>query len=392
MALLDAHGNPIAAPNPGPAPAAAAQAQLIDVNQLKTAFGNPKADIPIFYGDASLDNVSAKFLLERIRIARTTYGWSDETTAGNFKLALRGLAIDWLNHTKDTLDVDVSKWTNIEPEFITYFNIKTQTVDNVWDFSKVAHEGKDTPAKLMIEVSKLINNVASTAAPFLIPDQDNYTKDEVTRLVVESNKLLKNHLMKTVYINKLQPDYKEYVLSRDPTSLQDANNHAVALWKRKNPEGVILKPTSVFAIESDFGLKNSNLSEEDKEICINALKNRRNQGQNSRQNGGFTEYSNNTGYSNNQSKPKKDKKKKENTVTLKCWFCDKTGHTQMECRKRKSMNKPLTWRKKEIKSKYHSNKIFTITDLDDIDEIKEYTQKIEEEARLMELPKTQDFQ
>ena len=47
---------------------------------------------------------------------------------------------------------------------------------------------------------------------------------------------------------------------------------------------------------------------------------------------------------------------------------------------------------KEIKSKYHSNKIFSITDLDDIDEIKEYTQKIEEEARLMELPKTQDFQ
>ena len=66
--------------------------------------------------------------------------------------------------------------------------------------------------------------------------------------------------------------------------------------------------------------------------------------------------------------------------------------TQMECRKRKSMNKPLTWRKKEIKSKYHSNKIFKITDLDDIDEIKEDTQKIEEEARLMELPKTQDFQ
>ena len=74
MALLGPHGNPIAAPNPGPAPAAVAQ--LIDVNQLKTAFGNPKADIPIFYGGASLDNVSAKFLSERIRIAHTTYGWS----------------------------------------------------------------------------------------------------------------------------------------------------------------------------------------------------------------------------------------------------------------------------------------------------------------------------
>ena len=74
-----------------------------------------------------------------------------------------------------------------------------------------------------------------------------------------------------------------------------------------------MKPTTVFAIESDFGLKNSNLSEEDKEICINALRNRKNQGQNSRQNGGFSEYSNNSGYSNNQTKPKKDKKNKEKT-------------------------------------------------------------------------------
>ena len=129
MAFLDAHGNSIAAPKPGPAPAAAAQ--LIDVNQLKTAFGNPKGDIPIFYGDASMDNVSAKFLLDRIRIATTAYRWTDETTARNFKLVLRGLAIDWLNHTRDTLDVNISKWTNIEPEFITYFNVKTQSVDNI---------------------------------------------------------------------------------------------------------------------------------------------------------------------------------------------------------------------------------------------------------------------
>ena len=39
IALVNAHGNPIAAPNPGPAPTAAAQ--LIDVNQLKTAIQKP---------------------------------------------------------------------------------------------------------------------------------------------------------------------------------------------------------------------------------------------------------------------------------------------------------------------------------------------------------------
>ena len=53
MALLDAHGNPIAAPNPGPALAAAAK--LNDVNKLRKAFGNPKAAILLFYRDSALE-------------------------------------------------------------------------------------------------------------------------------------------------------------------------------------------------------------------------------------------------------------------------------------------------------------------------------------------------
>ena len=392
MALVGADGNPIAAPNPGPAPAAAAQ-PLIDVNQLRTAFGTPRADIPIFYGDSSLDNVSAKFLFDRIKIARTTYGWTDQTTAGNFRLALRGPAIDWLNFIKDTLGVNIANWSDIEPEFIAYYNITVQTVDNVWDMSKLKHEGRDTPAKLMLEVSKLINNVGATAAPFLIPDQAAYTKDEVTRLVSESTKQLKNHLMKTVYINKLQPEYKEYVLSKDPATLQDANNLAVALWRRKNPEDIPLKPKSIFSVEAELGIeKNDKMTEEERQICIDAIRNNRNKGQSSRQSGGFTSYNgNNSDRNSQQSKPKKDKKKKDKDFnTIKCWFCNKPGHTQIECFSRKNQGKPLTWRNKEIKSKFHNNKIFALIDLDNVEEMKEWTRKIEEEAKLSELPK--DFQ
>ena len=40
----------------------------------------------------------------------------------------------------------------------------------------------------MLEVSKIINNVGSTAQLFTIPVQANYTKAEVTRLVIDSNK------------------------------------------------------------------------------------------------------------------------------------------------------------------------------------------------------------
>ena len=95
------------------------------------------------------------------------------------KLALIGKVIDWLNHTRDTLDINISNWTTIESKFITHFHVKTQTVDHLWFLSKLKHEDKETPADLMLEVSKLINNVGSKAGPFQIPDQDNYTKDDV---------------------------------------------------------------------------------------------------------------------------------------------------------------------------------------------------------------------
>jgi hypothetical protein len=41
--------------------------------------------------------------------------------------------------------------------------------------------------------------------------------------------------MKTLFINKLAPSYKDFVLSQEPGSLNDASNMARAIWKRKHP-------------------------------------------------------------------------------------------------------------------------------------------------------------
>ena len=80
--------------------------------------------------------------------------------------------------------------------------------------------------------------------------------------------------------NKLLPKYNEYVLSKEPANFQEANNLAVALWRTKNPEGIPVKPKTVFAIDTDFGLsQNSNLSNKEKEICTIAQRNNRNNGQ-----------------------------------------------------------------------------------------------------------------
>lgn len=200
--------------------------------------------------------------------------------------------------------------------------------------------------------------------------------------------------MKTIYINKLLPTFTEYVLAKEPKTFQEANDLAIALWRRGNPQGVTLKPKSIFTIQTYFNDNLNDLTQEGREECINTIRNKRNNAQNSRQNGGFS----NSGYSNKegkkqQSKQNKDKKNKDNSFTaIKCWFCTKPGHTQIKCRQRKAQNKPLPWRNKEVKSKYHNNKIIALTDLRDINEIKEWTQKIKAEAMLSEIPKNQDFQ
>ena len=384
--------------------AAAAAANNQMVNQLETIFSNPKADIPVFYGDKTRDSVTAKFMYDRIIIAQATYRWSDTATAGNFKLALRGKAIDWLNFIKDTERVDVTLWSTIEPLFKSHYDIQVQTVDNVWDLSKLKHEERDDPADLKLEVSKLINNVSSTAPDFVIEIKQNFTLDEVKIITRNATQNLKTHLMKTLFINKLAPSYKEYVLSQEPLTLNDATNTARAMWKRKHPVDQLpkMQTLSMNPVTASIEDTLNNLPEDIREECIAAIRNKRNNAFRNNQQGNNTQntYSgyqgSNNGQSTNQNKGQKKKNKNSatsNYESVTCWFCNKKGHTQIECRTRIRQNKPLTWKNKEVKSKFHAKKILVITDFGDMDEAREWREKIETEAKLPEKPTNgQDFQ
>ena len=398
------NAQPAQAAAQGAGPAAADQM----VNQLQTIFSNPKADIPVFYGEKNRDSVTAKFMYDRIIIAQTTYRWSDAATAGNFKLALRGKAIDWLNYINDTEQVDITLWSKIEPHFKSHYDIQIQTVDNVWDFSKLKHEERDDPADLKLEVSKLINNVSSTAPDFRIEIKDEFTFDEVAQITRDATQNLKIHLMKTLFINKLAPTYKDYVLSHEPGSLNEATNLARAMWKRKHPvdqmpklQNLTMSPLTA-TLEDTLG----NLPDDIREECINAIRNKRNNTFRNNQSSSLQSNSNGQSSNNGQSKFKnnnqneqKPKNKNANNAgssnynTITCWYCNKKGHTQVECRTRIRENKPMTWRNKEVKSKFHSRKILVITDFGDMDEAREWRERMEAEAKLTEKPTNdQDFQ
>jgi len=394
------------AQNAQPAAGAAAAANNQIVNQLQTIFSNPKADIPIFYGEKTRDSITAKFMYDRIIIAQTTYRWTDAATAGNFKLALRGKAIDWLNYIKDTERVNVTLWSTIEPHFKSHYDIQVQTVDNVWDFSKLKHEERDDPADLKLEVSKLINNVSSTAPDFEIEIKEEFTFDEVQTITRNATQNLKTHLMKTLFINKLAPSYKDFVLSQEPGTLNEATNMARAMWKRKNPTELLPKLQNLTMSPLTAAVEDtlSNLPDDIREECILAIQNKRYNSNRSNQNTSSQQnHTNNQSSYNGQAKSKskgqnnqKQKQKNNgnsNYDTITCWFCNKKGHTQIECRTRIRENKPMTWKNREVKSKFHSRKILVITDFGDINEAKEWTEKMEAEAKQAEKPTNdQDFQ
>jgi hypothetical protein len=166
----------------------------------------------------------------------------------------------------------------IEPYFKSYYDIQVQIVDDVWDFSKLKHEEREDPADLKLEVSKLINNVSSTTPDFIFQIKEGYSSEEVQTITRNATQNLKTHLMKTLFINKLAPSYKDYVLSQELNSLNDAMNTARAMGKRKHSADQLPKLQNLTLSHIIAYVKDTlnGLPEDIKEECILAIKNKRN--------------------------------------------------------------------------------------------------------------------
>ena len=112
-----------------------------------------------------------------IRIARTIYHQSGSNTARNLKLALRAKLSTGSTTSRTHLMSTYQYEQVLYPEFIKHFNVKISTVANISDLTNLKHEEKNRPSDLMLEVSKLIKNMASTAQPLTFPIQEAFTED-----------------------------------------------------------------------------------------------------------------------------------------------------------------------------------------------------------------------
>ena len=75
----------------------------------------------------------------------------------------------------------------------------------------------------------------------------------------------------------------------------------------------------------------------------------------------------------------KFKKKMATTLLSNVISAASEIHKQIESKKRKAQNKPLTWRNKEVKSKYHNREIMALIDLEDMCEIREWKKRWQKE-------------
>jgi hypothetical protein len=112
--------------------------------------------------------------------------------------------------------------------------------------------------------------------------------------------------MKTLFINKLAPSYKDFVLLREPGSLNDATNMARAMLKRKHPADQLLKLQNLTmspitaAVEDTLNGLPDNIREE----YILVIKSKRNNLFRNNQGSSQQNYSNNQGSNNGQAKNK----------------------------------------------------------------------------------------
>ncbi len=102
-------------------------------------------------------------------------------------------------------------------------------------------------------------------------------------------------MIKTLFIKKLAPAYKDYVLSQKPDSLNPTTNIARAMWKRKNLNGVEMpkiQELTMSPITSEIENTLQHLPKDIRDDSIMAIRNKRNHQNRSNYQGNYSDNQN----------------------------------------------------------------------------------------------------
>ena len=194
---------------------------------------NLSIKVPLFYGSQDYDRISPEQFLNKIETEIATGNWPDEVAAQVFTLALRGEALAFL----DTVGQDFNSWATLKPEFIKFYSIEKYDSCKVTKLSDLRHNPLESPRQLQIGVFKLFQTFQHSASEW-----EKMVQNKTGRIDIV------DHLMKTVFIETLVPEYRENILSKKPKTLEDAANLAVEIFATKSQQNE--KPKNVFGADN----------------------------------------------------------------------------------------------------------------------------------------------
>ena len=207
--------------------------QLCNISpETKTStqqLSNLSVKVPLFYGNQDYDRISPEQFLNKIETEMATGNWSDQVATHVFTMALRGEALAFL----DTVSQDCNSWANLKAKFIKFYCIEQYDSCKVTKLSDLRHNPRESPRQLQIGVFKLFQTFQHSAT-----ELEKFVENKTGGIDIV------DHLMKTVFIETLVPEYREKILSKKPTCFEDAANLAVEVFMSSSQQND--SPKNVF--------------------------------------------------------------------------------------------------------------------------------------------------
>ena len=281
--------------------------------------------IPLFYGNPEVDTIDAITYLQRCENAKDVNKWNDALICDNFVNSMRGPASVWGQALKREYGEN-KVWALWKAEFRTDFVAAIQKDKTFEVLKTLKQKKKENPNLFNARVSQYFDeyqetkNLMTPIMPATYAEEDNHTKRAFADGWTRAMTLAQEKQAMDFFLVGLQEDIREALfdqrlvtdeitrkdLAREANKIYGRKNNidgsaraatAAAIWDFADDDTPVQPSQTISPVEAEMKA----LKEE-----IAALK---------FQKGG------NSGKKN-----------------FKCYYCDKPGHTQVECHKRKREN------------------------------------------------------
>ena len=304
-------------------------------------------DIPLFYGNPTLDRISPLDLIERIEAAAkvgTTF--DDARKCVELELCTRDAAKGWWRAVKSSRKVDMTNWAQVKDSFFKTFDPRATARHTC----TLLADTKKKPAESMVRfygrISEQFDKIVAQApahclnpipADGAFPMTEENARKMLTRACMDYNQ----HIQKLVFVSGLPDDVRQEVMRNDSDDqgsweiFQTALSAEILLedGKKKN-----VHPVRVEAVHEKKTVDDVDVEEFDDENhfeAVNLLRTRR--GLPPRPQPAFFKAMKKTGPSNGGIH-----RNRNGRPIMKCRYpkCGKMGHMQKDCRMRISDGAP----------------------------------------------------